>query len=619
MLPEALIALFSVIIGYFLPGFLVSFLFFRHDELSGAERIAVSMAFSIALIGVLMTYLGMTVGFSAWSTLLVLLLVSVLAYLARKDEVGEFFTRHSYSPGLPDLTTLEALVFIVVALQFIFAFYYSAFFPIDGGDAVTFHAPLAQLYAQEGRLAQAEGVLELYNPLPHGFHLFISWFYLLNGFNDLFARIASPLFFLGSCLFVYSIAHRLFDRKVAALTLLIFANTPLLLAHSQIVYLNLPELFFMLAGLFPLLLALRGASLNEPRNDSLYVAAGALGGFAALVKPSGMISFGLLAVLLTLYFKRRQSLVPLLGLAAGALLSGSVIWLAANSAYYLDPTSTFYIFNPYAPYSFPSYLAYFFLDGMVAVNQGIGPFFISFGLVGLVLMYFGRESRGRHWAAQFSLAWLALIFVLSELFLLKLGARFAMLALPVTALFAAYAYDHFSQSRRKFIAVLAVMLLLLELAPSLAIGAVGFKSARISYETNTLQFRLFLAPPSNDEFMRFAYGPVVDGFNYMNSKTPAGSKVLANVPLTYYIDRTLYSASQITQFGSLEGALAYLHAHGVDYVFLADTDSASPGQPADNAIETNINNSAIFSQVYNNSRTRIYAINYSACSGCEYG
>jgi len=477
-----IISALSLLIGYFAPGLLLSFLFFRSRELGLLERLAVSMAFSIALIGMLMTYLGMSAGFSVGSTLLIIIAVSALAYYARRTEIDEFFSRLSYSPQLPHLTVLEGTVLSMVLLQLFFTFYYSAFFPIDGGDAVTFHAPFEKLYAESGRLVQAEGVLEVYNPLSHGFHLFISWFYMLNGADDIYSRIAPPILFLGSCIFLHSIACRLFGRKHAALSLLIFANTPLLLAHAQVAYLNLPELFFILAGMFCLLVALRHRVLLH------YMASGALGGFAALVKPSGIVSFGLLSVLLVLYFNRKASAAPLLALAAGALLSGSIIWFAANLPYYLDPSSTFYLFSPYAPHSFPEYSTFFFYDNQVAVNQGIGPFFISFGLVGLVLMYAKRE---RKWEESFSLAWLAAMFVLSELFLLKLGSRFAMPSLPVTAIFAAYGFERLSSSKSRLIALLAFLLLAAELAPSLAIGAIGFKSARISYETNIPDKLLF--------------------------------------------------------------------------------------------------------------------------------
>jgi len=166
-----------------------------------------------------------------------------------------------------------------------------------------------------------------------------------------------------------------------------------------------------------------------------------------------------------------------------------------------------------------------------------------------VLMYAKRE---RKWEESFSLAWLAAMFVLSELFLLKLGSRFAMPSLPVTAIFAAYGFERLSSSKSRLIALLAFLLLAAELAPSLAIGAIGFKSARVSYETNTFQINSYFPnPPTKDEFMRFAYGPVLDGINYLNWETPPGSKALVNVPLTYFINRTIYHTSAIDKMGSL--------------------------------------------------------------------
>ena len=595
------IALISLFFGYFLPGFFLSFLFFRKDELSHAERIALSLALSIVLIGVLMTGLGMTIGFSAFSTISLLLVISCLAYLARRREFNEFWQAANYSPALPRLTAFEGLVFFIVAFQLVMAFYYSVFFPVDGGDAVTFHAPLEQLYAQANMLVPAEGVLALYNPLSHGFHLFISWFYLLNGVDDLYARLASPILFAGSCVLLYSMAHRLFDRKTAALALLLFASTPLLLAHAQVAYINLPEMFFALAGFFTLMLALQHPLRDDLR---LYVAAGILGGFAAMVKPSGLISFALPALLLTFYFRRKAALLPVLALAAGMMLSFAPLWFAANAGYYFDSSSTFYIFSPSQAHAFPSYISFFFFDNQIALNQGIGPFFISFGLVGFALLYTNRQRR---WAESFAFIWFIIMFMVSELFLLKLGGRFAMLAVPATSLIAAYGLNHLLSGRRKTIVLLAGFLLLIEIAPFFAIGAIGFKSARISYETNSFEIISSFPPPSHEAFLRFAYGPIMDGIAYLNENTSTSSRVLVNIPLTYFINRTIYQTSEMRETASLFDSLRYLRRNGIDYVFLADAD-VEQNEFVNTPVQLNIENTWVFTKVYENPRARIYKV-----------
>ncbi|MDO8339060.1 MAG: glycosyltransferase family 39 protein [Candidatus Burarchaeum sp.] len=596
-----LFSIFSLLLGYFAPGFFLSFIFFRKDELSHAERIAISLAFSIVLIGVLMTFLGMTIGFSAFSTIALLLVISCLAYFARRHEINEFWQASNYSPALPRLTPFEGLVFFIVAFQIIMALYFSIFFPIDGGDALTFHAPLERLYAQAGSLVPAEGVLALYNPLSHGFHLFISWFYLLNGVDDLYARLASPILFASSCILLYSLAHRLFDRKTAALALLLFASTPLLLAHAQVAYINLPELFFSLAGFFTLMLALRQPFKDDLR---LYLAAGILGGFAAMVKPSGLTSFALPALLLIFYFRRRASLLPFLALAAGALLSFSPLWFAANSSYYLDSSSTFYLFNPGHPHEFQQSFFFLFFDSQIALNQGIGPFFVSFGLVGFALLYANKQKR---WAESFTFIWFIIMFIVSELFLLRLGGRFAMLAVPATSLIAAYGLNHLLSSKSRTIVLLAGFLLLITVTPFLAIGAIGFKSARISYETNSFEMIAPFPPPSHEAFLRFAYGPIMDGAEYLNMNTSASSHVLVNVPLTYLINRTIYQTSEMRDTASLFDSLRYLRRNGIDYVFLVDADVEGT-EFANNPVEINIDNTWVFTKVYENSRTRIYKV-----------
>jgi hypothetical protein len=603
MVFEVPMAVFSLLIGYLVPGFFLSFLLFKHDELSRMERIAVSMALSVALIGTLMTFLGMTFGFTAISTFLILAIVTGTSYYAGRDEIDEFSKRFFYSADIPRLTPAGGLAFFTVVFQLFFAIYYSSYFPIDGGDAVTFHAPLERLYAESGKLVAGDGVLNLYTPLAHGFHLFISWFYLFNGPNDFFARIASPLLFLGSCLFLHAIANRLFNQRVAAIATVIFASTPLLIAHAQIAYINLPETFFVLAGMFALIIALKSENFFH------FMAAGILGGFAALVKPSGMIAFALPALALILYFKKFRSLAPLIALAIGALLSGSMIWYVANAGYFLNPASAFYLFGPKtvdAPLQFVTYL---FFDNQVAVNQGVGPFFLAFGLVGAALMYSNMERR--KWQEKFALLWLLLMVVVSELFLLKLGSRFTMPSIGVMAIFSAYGLDRLSASRSQLVAFAAILLFTACLFPSFAIGSMGFKAARISYETNTLQLNFwFPDAPSNDAFMRYAYGPVVDGMTYVNWNTPTDARLLTNHPYTYFINRTLFVTSDVKAAGTLEGALSYMRANNITYVFLTYADSGADPY-ADNPVEKNIGKTDVFRLVFMNQRSALYRVDYA--------
>ncbi len=602
MLLEIPIAIFSLILGYFLPGFLASFLFFRNEDLSSLERYGLSILLSVAIVGSMMTLLGMSVGFSALSTTALLLLFCGLAYLAARGELNEHLHKALYSPALPRLSPGAGIIFFLVLLQLFFAFYYSAFFPIDGGDALTMHAPIAKIYADAGTIAPLEGVLAVYAPLPHGIHLFASWFYLLNGFNDLFARLIPPMLFLASCVLLYSLAHRLFGEGIAWLSLLIFANTPIVMAHAQVFYLNLPEMAFVLGGLLCLFIGLRHSS------NSAYFAAGFIGGFAALVKPTGIGSFALLALLLLFYFKKLNLLRPLAFVAFGALFSAAPLWFMANSQAYLDPNYSFYAFAPFSPESITQYPLFPFFDGQIAVNQGIGPFLFSFGIVGAYILY--SQCKERAFEKRFALAAFILLLILSELFLFKLGGRFVLMLVPLASILAAYGFFSLAHARQPHVRLLSTLLLAFLLLPFAVLGVAGFKSAHISYETDTLVFNLYIPPPSHEKFMLDAYGPdILAGVNYLNTQTPADAKAATNLPLTYLINRTIYYTLSMAAAGDapdISSAITYMQANGINYVFIANADVANVAG-ASGTIESNLDNPH-FEQVYNNSRVQIFHV-----------
>ena len=101
MLIEFLLGALSLLLGYFLPGFLASFLFFKERELTHLERLALSILLSIAIVGALMTFLGLSLGFSTTSTLIFLLIFSALSYVLAMHEISDYLRRLNYSPSFP--------------------------------------------------------------------------------------------------------------------------------------------------------------------------------------------------------------------------------------------------------------------------------------------------------------------------------------------------------------------------------------------------------------------------------------------------------------------------------------------------------------------------------------
>ncbi|MCK4714349.1 MAG: hypothetical protein KAT35_02150, partial [Candidatus Aenigmarchaeota archaeon] len=257
-----------------------------------------------------------------------------------------------------------------------------------------------------------------------------------------------------------------------------------------------------------------------------------------------------------------------------------------------------------------------FFDAQIAVNQGMGPALLTFGLVGAYLLLRQPLGTRRRFEERFSLAWLVLLFILLELFLLKLDARVTLLLVPVASLFAAYGFTHLAADSKAHVRTLSVLLLIAIILPSLVIGIVGFKSARISYETNTLVFNVYVPPPSHEKFMRDSYGIILDGVDYLNTQTPPDAKVLANLPLTYLINRSLYSTGGsyggsfdgFREIRDLEASVEYLKGKDISYVFIAQHD-VSHIPCADNPIQNNLDDERFFEPLYENQKVRIFRIN----------
>ncbi|MBN1405027.1 MAG: glycosyltransferase family 39 protein [Candidatus Omnitrophica bacterium] len=79
----------------------------------------------------------------------------------------------------------------------------------------------------------------------------IAFFYkILGGVHEWAARAVVIAFFIGTCLFLYKIVKRLFNEKIALISLFVFTIFPLSVIYSRTVMPDFVTLFFSLGALF---------------------------------------------------------------------------------------------------------------------------------------------------------------------------------------------------------------------------------------------------------------------------------------------------------------------------------------------------------------------------------
>jgi hypothetical protein len=95
------------------------------------------------------------------------------------------------------------------------------------------------------------GFWERFRPLGMPFIAGIGW---KLGFDPyLFSKMIAILFGAASILFVYLIAEKIFDKRVALIASILFSITPLFMYYSEYVLTEIPSMFFILAGIYLIL------------------------------------------------------------------------------------------------------------------------------------------------------------------------------------------------------------------------------------------------------------------------------------------------------------------------------------------------------------------------------
>lgn len=584
----SLLVILAFILGYFLTGYFASFLIFRKGQVDWLERMVFSVAFSIAFVGALMHLTGITTGFSAPMLLGITGAFSVVAFAVKRKEI----LSTPIFPKIPKFVGYEKLILALVIFQIFFAFYYTVFFPTEGSDPVVYHLSYSKMFAESGNIYDAEGFLTCCNSYPHGAHLFSTWFFLADGqINELWARLIAPITGVLFGFVAYLFGRSFFNRRVAFFSLLIVFSTPLMLAHLESTYINLPEAFFVATALY---FFYKGMKNNDSR---FFFASGLIGGFAPLIKPSGLIFFMAAFVLFILFRKKIDFWKNVSIFAIGALLFCFPVWYIRNYLQY----GTF-VYNPYPVHSVTPVwylLPFFFVDPEININWGIGAFFLVFGLVGL---YFVDKKKFEN---RFLIYLLLLLAVFITIFTEQ--GRFMLLSLIPASLLAAFGIDELLKNTGLWKKAV-LLLVFLTVIPGLVFGLYGFKTMRVAGGgAGEVFLKLYIPPMPEKQFLIENQGDMFDGFDYLNKNTPANSKLLATEPKIYYIDRPVYLSENVKITDSLEESVANLKAAGITHVLVINLERKGYAIP-DNVIFNNLNDTRYFENVFEKGLDIIYKV-----------
>jgi len=195
---------------------------------------------------------------------------------------------------LPEEITIEiknlwiiALI-ILLGIIFVLELQVSLSSPIIFGDE-GFHTRMAQWIAQEQEYPKYIPFVGFdlsrvgYSREPL-WNFLVGSFFFLFGFNDVFAKILTPLIgSLLSGLMIYILVNRIYGKKVGFLTSIISITVPSVVTYALLVYVDSLFLFYFSAFVFTFILAL------EEDRKKYYFLAGLFGALAFLTKLTGTI------------------------------------------------------------------------------------------------------------------------------------------------------------------------------------------------------------------------------------------------------------------------------------------------------------------------------------------
>ena len=305
---------------------------------------------------------------------------------------------------------------------------------------------------------------------PPMFNLIISAYFTIGGANAVCARLVAVTFALLSLFILFEFVNKMYDSKVALLSVVFFAVMPGVVWASRFAYIETMLEFFFLLSLFLFFLWLQNGG------NRYIIAGGVTLGFGFLVKyqmlVAGLVMFGALSVLGWTYLKSRLSRFSLLILTAAII---AAIWFVIVYIY-APGTLNSWVYAIFVGdqkrslYSMRFSTPIFYLVEMVQPYPDMHPVSLLLYLLGFAGL--GFLAWQRKMQSKFLLVWFAVVYVVFT-FVGNREWRYVMPLFPVLAIsassFVSFAYNRTKASweslvathRRRKVAKVAALFLVL--------------------------------------------------------------------------------------------------------------------------------------------------------------
>ena len=601
--------------GYFLIGYILSFILYRPSQITLAERFILSFALSTGITTLIMFLLGVAF-LNAITFLNVLLIESSLmvsGVLFNYWRTGNFrdfiiiFKSFNFNAILNLLKTpLQiTLVSLIIILEFLVFFNALAIPIFVVYDCLMYFAPGGVIIYKTKNIISFPSNGSFHTFMGFNMHYFfvllISWFYISTGVVcEPLARFITPLFNLMTIFSIGVFAKKLGSTHVNMLvSILLLLSTPLFTVRSYVCHDDIIAGFFVLVTLYFYYL-----SLNEMPGDSSTsykhsITCGILMGIALSVKYTTLIlipSF-LFFFLLELKKKNEKLLVfkklALIGLftfifGASYFLYrwysvGNPVWPALYRVF--DGKYFFIVYKyEYAyglSYTLRQFLSLqFYISLVIAFFSGLYYILPTLTILGML----NKRQKGISpllkplmiplivgylflWGSL-SLSGLTMTYYFWTKHLLTIAPLMSLLTLNLKLAPDIGKLFRFSWNKKQFFheimprlsSIFVVILLICQGYIAVSQGKLG------------MNFDILINQPTKEKALEQAYGERYFAWEYINNNTPENSCILSIDAASYYIERRfIWAGSPLVEgiyTNNLNKILQIIKQNGITHVFI---------------------------------------------------
>lgn len=229
----------------FIFGYLVSVILVEKMQL--LERLGTSFLLGFGVFTLLMfCYSSFGLRITLQSTLLALIIcivlqLALLKLFKRKITINLF----GFIKSLLNFSKMEKIIIFIIAAFLVGSLTLAIYFPVNIWDALVLYDFRGKIIAQQGFYIQIVKDFIYFNGYPLFTSLSHTLVYLFGGSNPQFLY---SFVYISFIFIFFSTLREFVNRRIALITSLFLASTPVIFDHSTFAYTNLPYTTFLAAG-----------------------------------------------------------------------------------------------------------------------------------------------------------------------------------------------------------------------------------------------------------------------------------------------------------------------------------------------------------------------------------